>query len=258
MSSSKLVPGDIISVSAHRVSKQSIYQQSAWYQRSGLTPSAPAVAPCDVLLLEGTCVVNEAVLTGESVPKSKLGLALTATAESLNHRLDISADSNVNKRNMVYGGTTVILAKPTPGGARSLNDISRPVDGGCLGYVIRTGYYTSQGDMLRNMMYSSPRATANNTEAFSFIFLLLAFAVAAAGYVYAAGSKDARRSQWKLILHCIMIITNVVPPELPLELSYAVNNSVISLIQKGIFCTEPFRIPYAGKIKVGAARRAEA
>ena len=223
-----------------------------------MTPSTPSVAPCDVLLLEGTCVVNEAVLTGESIPKSKLGLSLTTTEESLTHRLQITSENNVNKRNMIYGGTTIILTKPDPAATRSLSDISRPMDHGCLGYVIRTGYYTSQGDMLRNMMYSSPRATANNKEAFSFIFLLLIFAIVAAMYVYHEGAKDSRRSRWKLILHCIMIITNVVPPELPLELSYAVNNSVISLIHKGIFCTEPFRIPYAGKIKVGARGASEA
>ena len=208
-------------------------------------------APCDCLLLEGSCVVNEAVLTGESVPKSKIGLNSILTSENAHTHLDIRTEHNVNKRNMVYGGTKIILHKSDPSfNSASVLNISRPVDHGCLAYVVRTGFYTSQGDMIRTMLYSSARATANNRESFSFIFLLLIFAILSALYVYHVGKTDPRRNHWKLILHCIMIITNVVPPELPLELSYAVNNSLISLMRKGIFCTEPFRIPFAGKVKV--------
>ena len=206
------------------------------------------------------CVVNEAVLTGESIPKSKLGLSSVITSENANQRLDITSDQKVNSRNMIYGGTKIILHK-TPDQSTKLSSsssssssvlsgISRPNDHGCLAYVVRTGFYTSQGDMIRTMMFSSARATANNSEAFLFILLLLVFAIISACYVYTVGKMDERRNQWKLILHCIMIITNVVPPELPLELSYAVNNSLIALMKKGIFCTEPFRIPFAGRVKV--------
>ena len=194
-------------------------------------------------------MVNEAVLTGESVPKSKIGVSSMITAETRHQCLSISEEHNLHRRHMVYGGTKIILHKADYS-ETSLKDVSKPVNQGCIAYVIRTGFYTSQGDMLRNMMYSSARTSANNRESFIFIFILLIFAILSALYVYRTGSQDPKRNHWKLILHCIMIITNVVPPELPLELSYAVNNSLINLSKKGIFCTEPFRIPFAGRVSV--------
>lgn len=75
---------------------------------------------------------------------------------------------------------------------------------------------------MRTMIFSSERVTANNKESLFFILFLLIFAIGASYHVWTTGLKDGRKKS-KLILDCIMILTSVVPPELPMELSLAVN-----------------------------------
>ncbi|PKC13426.1 hypothetical protein RhiirA5_459417 [Rhizophagus irregularis] len=218
VNSDELLPGDLVSI---------------------VRSKEDGGVPCDMVLVNGTCIVNEAMLSGESTPLLKESIHLREG----NEELDING---IDKNSLIFGGTKVLQVTPP-----SKEEAALASDNGCIAYVLRTGFGTAQGKLVRTMVYSTEHVSANNLESFLFILFLLIFAISAAGYVWVKGVENDRKRS-KLLLDCILIITSVVPPELPMELSLAVNTSLVALAKFAIFCTEPFRIPFAGKIDVCA------
>lgn len=67
--------------------------------------------PCDGVLLEGECIVNESMLTGEAIPVQKTPVSLIET----DHGVRLPSNVRQAKKHIFFCGTKVIRARAPPG-----------------------------------------------------------------------------------------------------------------------------------------------
>eukprot|EP01061_Rhynchopus_euleeides_P046827 TRINITY_DN9076_c1_g2_i1.p1 TRINITY_DN9076_c1_g2~~TRINITY_DN9076_c1_g2_i1.p1 ORF type:complete len:1488 (+),score=730.92 TRINITY_DN9076_c1_g2_i1:464-4465(+) len=223
LSTQELQPGDLISLMVSKGDK---------------ADSLGDVVPCDCLLLNGSAVVNEASLTGESVPAMKDQVAETEKDD----RLDIDGRHRIHT---LFSGTTLVDVKQV---ATSVPGVPEAPTKGCLCYVLRTGFSSSQGSLMQMIEFSTESVAGDTRETFMALLLLLVFAIIAAVYVFQKGVAKGDKTTHELLIKSVLIITSVVPRQLPMQMALAVNTALMALMKAGVMCTEPFRVPLAGKI----------
>lgn len=202
VSTSELVPGDVIVIPQH-----------------GCT------LHCDAVLLNGHCIVNESMLTGESVPVTKTPLGRAA---------GVPYDVKEDARHTLFGGTTVIQTR-FYGEHR------------VLAVVVRTGYLTSRGALVRSILYPPPADFRFERDSYKFIGILAV--IAFAGLVYTCIAKGTRGiSAGDIAQKALDLITIVIPPALPSALSVGKLCAQNRLQKLNIFCVNSRVINVAGSL----------
>ncbi|XP_022090368.1 probable cation-transporting ATPase 13A3 [Acanthaster planci] len=196
-------------------------------------PPEGCVMTCDAVLLTGNCIVNESMLTGESVPvtKTPLPCAMGSDGEE-----DSGYNADKHKRHTLYCGTHIIQTRYYGG------EMVKAV-------VVRTGFSTAKGNLVRSILYPKPMDFSMLKDAILFLCALATFAVI--GIIYAIvvfvnfgndGSYIVRRA--------LDVITIAVPPALPASLTIGMLFAQLRLKSKGIFCISPQRINTCGSLNV--------
>lgn len=215
-------------------------------EKAAAEAAAWDIVPCDCVIVRGDAIVSEASLTGESAPQMKDAIVVEDRA------LDMQGSDRVHS---LFSGTK--LLRSSEGSARKAGSVSgaegapgvpKTPEGGCLCFVVCTGFSSSQGELLQMIEFSQEKVSGDTKETLVALLVLLSFALVAAGYVLKEGLAKGEKTPHELILRCILILTVVVPRNLPMQMALAVNTALMALMRAGVYCTEPYRVPLAGKL----------
>ena len=201
----ELVPGDIVVI-----------------------PQNGCVLSFDSVLLTGSCIVNESMLTGESVPVTKTPFTNCVPETVYSQKFNV--------KNTLFSGAKVLQA-------RGFSDDK------CYALVTSTGFFTLKGELVLSIWYPKPMSFRLFFDAIMFVLILCC--LAAIGFVYTLVLMINRQLPvGAIILRPLDIITIAVPPALPAALNIGMVFAQKRLRAMKIFCISPHRIDVAGSIDV--------
>nr|CDI56093.1 ca-transporting atpase [Melanopsichium pennsylvanicum 4] len=194
--------------------------------------------PADSVLLSGDAIVNESMLTGESVPVSKMPLTTPAMVGLHAAGTDVTADL---AKHFLFSGTRIIRIRGS--GSTDKNEA------GAKAMVVRTGFNTTKGALVRSMLFPKPMGFKFYRDSFRFIGFLAA--IAGIGFTFAAVNFVKIGIAWQtIVIRALDLITVVVPPALPATMSIGISFAINRLRKQGIYCIAPSRVIIGGKADV--------
>ncbi|XP_033883712.3 polyamine-transporting ATPase 13A3-like isoform X2 [Acipenser ruthenus] len=210
--STELVPGDVMVI-----------------------PANGTIMPCDAVLVSGTCIVNESMLTGESIPVTKTNLP-NPSGSAKGTEEDELYSSELHKRHTLFCGTNVIQTRFYSG------ELVKAV-------VVTTGFSTSKGRLVRSILY--PKPTDFKLYRDAYLFMLCLVAVAGIGFIYTVVNSIMNKVPAPtIIIESLDIITITVPPALPAAMTAGIVYAQRRLKRIGIFCISPQRINICGQLNL--------
>ena len=198
-------------------------------------PDNGMALPCDCILLSGSVIINEAMLTGESTPIIK------------NHLPNIKQnfDEEIDSKFFLFAGTKIVQKRPQN---------KKPV----IALVYSTGFNTVKGNLIRSILYPLEIESKFEKESTKFIIFMaivcligyisvLPFKIIAARKEKESVRDDAYR---EIAIQGLDLITTAVPPSLPCCLGIGIGIAQRRYKKKGIMCINRNKITSCGRIDV--------
>lgn len=157
--------------------------------------------------------------------------------------MDLAASSVTPEtaRHFLFCGTKIIRAR------RPQED--QDGDAVALALVVRTGFNTTKGSLVRSMLFPKPSGFKFYRDSFRYISVMAV--VAGIGFIASLINFIRLEVAWHLvIIRALDLITIVVPPALPATLTIGTNFALSRLKSKQIFCISPQRVNVGGKIDI--------
>lgn len=202
---------------------------------------------CDAILLNGNVIVNEGMLTGESTPVTKIPLPIknpiliqpsTHNPSEINGTHDLVNNSK-NKLNfkehskyILFGGTQVMQTRTY-------------TDEAIKAVVLRTGYNTTKGELVRAILYPKPIDFRFNIDIYKYMCALAIFGLIGLGLAIYL-KIITKNTTSEVILRSLELITIIMPPALPAALTAALIYVQNRLKKQNIFCISPRTINICG------------